>query len=95
MGGGGREGNRGRWEGKRGRDELGLGSHLALSCYFWGGTLSPLLDGGKSMGETLGRRENMASPGTRGKLVGVVLVEAEYITSIRALHSTQYTEYSI
>ena len=32
------------------------------------------------MGETLGRRENMASPGTRGKLVGVVLSEAEYIT---------------
>ena len=32
------------------------------------------------MGETLGRLENMASPGTRGKLVGVVLVEAEYIS---------------
>ena len=82
-GGGGKEGNGGRWEGNWGRwegiDELGLGSHLALSCYFWGGTLSPLLDGGKSMGETLGRRENMASPGTCRKLVGVVLSEAEYI----------------
>ena len=44
-----------------------------------GGTLSPLVDGGKSMCETLGRRENMASPGTPGKLVGVVLSEAEYI----------------
>ena len=33
------------------------------------------------MGETLGRRENMASPGTRGKSVGVVLAEAEYIIS--------------
>ena len=32
------------------------------------------------MGETLGRQENMASPGTRGKSVGVVLAEAEYIT---------------
>ena len=71
----------GRWEGKRGGDELSLGSHLALSCYFWGGTLSPLLDGGKSRGETLGRRENMASLGTRGKLVGAVLSEAEYIST--------------
>ena len=42
-------------------------------------TWAAILDGGKSMGETLGRRENMASPGTRGKLVGVVLSEAEYI----------------
>ena len=33
------------------------------------------------MGETLGRRENMASPGTRGKSVGVVLAEAEYINN--------------
>ena len=33
------------------------------------------------MGETLGRRENIASPGTRGKSVGVVLAEAEYITT--------------
>ena len=45
-----------------------------------GSTLLPLLAGGKSMGETLGRQENMASPGTRGKSVGVVLAEAEYIT---------------
>ena len=44
-----------------------------------GGTLSPLLGGGKSMGENLGRRENMVSPVTRRKLVGVVLSEAEYI----------------
>ena len=34
------------------------------------------------MGETLGRWENMASPGTRGKSVGVVLAEAEYIIRI-------------
>ena len=27
----------------------------------------------------------MASPGTRGKLVGVVLVEAEYITRLQQL----------
>ena len=46
---GGREGNGGRWEWKRVRDELSLGSHLALSCYFWGVALSPLLDSGKSM----------------------------------------------
>ena len=57
----------GGWEGKRGGDELSLGSHLALSCYFWGVALSPLLDSGKSMGYTLGRRENMASLGTCGK----------------------------
>ena len=44
-----------------------------------------ILDGGKSMGETLGRRENMASPGTRGKLVGVVLSEAEYINTFNFL----------
>ena len=73
------------WEGKRGRDELSLGSHLALSCYFWGGAFSPLLDSGKCMGETLGRWENMASPGTRGKLVGAVLVEAEYINIYRSV----------
>ena len=53
--------------GERGGDELSLGSHLALSCYFWGVALSPLLDGGKSMGYTMVRRENMASLGTRGK----------------------------
>ena len=37
------------------------------------------------MGETLGRRENMASPGTRGKSVGVVLAEAEYIIMLIAV----------
>ena len=34
------------------------------------------------MGETLGRRENIASPGTHGKSAGVALAEAEYIISI-------------
>ena len=52
--------------GERGGDELSLGSHLALSCYFWGMALLPLLDGGKSMGYTLVRQENMVSLGTRG-----------------------------
>ena len=80
--------------GERGGDELSLGSHLAPSCYFWGRALSPLLDGGKSMGYTLARRENMASLGTGGKswsrlctLVCTLqpgwvqpLVEAEYIS---------------
>ena len=77
--GGGREGTGG--EGKRAGDELSLGSQLALSCYFWGVALSPLLDGGKSMVYTLGRRENMAAPGTRRKSwLGLCLVEAKYIT---------------
>ena len=51
------------------------------------------------MGETLERRENIASPGTRGKSVGVVLAKAKYIirprswlpaqlkASIQAIHS--------
>ena len=82
------------WE--RGGDELSLGSHLALSCYCWGMALSPLLDGRKSMGYTLARRENMVSLGAGGKswswlctLVCTLqsgwvqpLAEAEYINKL-------------
>ena len=89
----------GEWGGggkREGWGELSLGSHLVPSCYFWGRALSPLLDGGKSMGYTLARRENMASLGTGGKswswlctLVCTLqpgwvqpLAEAEYITKL-------------
>ena len=37
------------------------------------------------MGETLGRQENIASPRTRRKSVGVVLAEAEYINSFAVM----------
>ena len=47
------------------------------------------------MGETLGRRENMASPGTRGKFVGVVLAEAEYITTFKIMFPLDISDCSM
>ena len=67
--------------GGEGGDELSVGSHLAPSCYFWGRALSPLLDGGKSMGYTLARRENMASSWNRREIVVAAVHSCLYPTA--------------
>ena len=76
----------GRWvgggRGERGGDELSLGSHLALSCYFWGVALSPLLDGGKSMATLWPGGKHGVGPNTSIGFYSIFQVACIYTYSI-------------